>query len=337
VRTECTEMTTVHRSTDAPEHPTLEDIRRAAQRIAPHTHRTPVFTSASIDARAKARVFFKCENLQKSGAFKFRGACNAMLSLPQAERRHGVATHSSGNHAAALALAARLLGMRAVIVMPEDASRAKRAAVRAYGAEIVDCGPSLASREQVLEKVLADTGAVLIHPYNDLRVIAGQGTAALELLRQVPSLDVIVAPVGGGGLISGLAVAAAGLAPDTRVVGAEPRAVDDAWHSLQAGRLVTEPGRATIADGLRATLGTLTFPVIRAHVDDIVRVSEESIVEAMRLVWERTKLVVEASAAVAVAALWEQPAAFEGRRIGVILSGGNVDLDALPWVVGGQR
>ncbi|NIR30570.1 MAG: pyridoxal-phosphate dependent enzyme [Gammaproteobacteria bacterium] len=316
--------------------PTFDDVRRAARRIAPHVHRTPVFTCASLDAAVGARIFFKCENLQKAGAFKFRGACNAVLSLSPEQAARGVATHSSGNHAAALALAARLRGVDAAVVMPHDANRAKRAAVLAYGARIVDCAPTLAGREEVLARVLADTDAVRVHPYDDPRVIAGQGTAALELLAQVPDLDVVIAPVGGGGLIAGTAMAAGGLAPAVTVLGAEPSAVDDAWRSLHAGRLLAQPGAPTVADGLRATLGDLAFPILRARVQDIVRVGEDAIVRAMRLVWERTKLIVEPSAAVVVAALFEEPLRFQGRRVGAILSGGNVDLDALPWT-GGAR
>ncbi len=323
-------------STPAARPPAFDDVRDAARRIAPHVHRTPVFTCASLDAASGARIFFKCENLQKAGAFKFRGACNAVLSLSREEAERGVATHSSGNHAAALALAARLRGIDATIVMPRDANRAKRTAVLAYGARIVECAPALASREEVLERVLAATGAVPVHPYDDPRVIAGQGSAALELLAQVPGLEVLIAPVGGGGLIAGTALAAEGLAPEATVLGAEPRAVDDAWRSLHAGRLVTEPGAPTIADGLRTTLGQLTFPIIRARVRDIVRVEEDAIAHAMRLAWERTKLIVEPSAAVVVAALLEEPARFEGRRVGAILSGGNVDLDALPWTAGAR-
>jgi len=314
--------------------PSLAAVRAAAERIRPHAHRTPVFTSSGLDALTGARLFFKCENMQRAGAFKFRGACNTVLSLSEGELRRGVATHSSGNHGAALALAARIRGARAVVVMPADASPAKRAAAAAYGAEIVDCGGDLESRERTLREVLAESGAVPVHPYDDARVVAGQGTAALELVEDVPELDAIVVPVGGGGLIAGTALGAMAAGARVVVVGAEPAAVDDAYRSLRAGRRLADEGRATIADGLRATVGELTFPLIRAHVDAIIPVSEAGIVRAMRLVWERLKLVVEPSAAVPVAALLDTGLGPRARRIGVILSGGNADLDGLPWGAG---
>lgn len=310
---------------------TLADIRAAAARIAPYAHRTPVMTCSGLDRMTAATLFFKCENLQKVGAFKFRGACNAVFSLAEGDASRGVATHSSGNHAAALALAAALRRIEATVVMPEDANRAKRAAAAAYGARIVSCAPTLASREQTLAGIVQATGATVVHPYNDVRVMAGQGTAACELLADVPDLDALIAPVGGGGLLGGTATAAAGLAPDLRVLGAEPAAADDAYRSLAAGHIVPIEAPVTIADGLRTSLGSLTFPVIRRRVHGILRVSEAGIVTAMRLLFERMKLVVEPSGAVPLGALLEAGETLRGLRVGIILSGGNVDLDALPW------
>jgi threonine dehydratase len=311
--------------------PTLSDIHDAAQRIAPYAHRTPVMTSAFFDRTLGASLFFKCENFQKVGAFKFRGACNAVFSLPEAALRQGVATHSSGNHAQALALAARLRGAKAYIVMPWNAPEVKRRAVADYGAEIIPCEPTVADREATTERVIAQTGATMIHPYNDARIIAGQGTAALELIEQAPDLDYLLAPIGGGGLISGTAIAAAGLSPKTRVVAVEPAGADDAYRSRQAGHIIPSIDPRTIADGLRTSLGELTFAVIQRHVHDIVTISEEAIVTAMRHVWERMKIVIEPSAAVPVAALLENRLDVTGKRIGVILSGGNVDLTQLPF------
>ncbi|WP_433937055.1 pyridoxal-phosphate dependent enzyme [Sorangium cellulosum] len=308
--------------------PTIEDIRRAAERIAPHAHVTPVMTSRTIDGIAGARVFFKCENLQRAGAFKFRGACNAVMALSDDEARRGVATHSSGNHAAALALAARIRGVAAHIVMPESAPAVKRAAVEGYGGRVVTCAPTLRSREETLARVLAETGAVLVHPYNDARVIAGQGTAALELASQVEDLDAVVAPVGGGGLLSGTAIATSALSR-ARTIGAEPEAADDAARSLREGKILPSNDPTTIADGLRSSLGELTFAVLRAQGVEIVTVSDAEIVKAMRVVWERMKLLIEPSAAVPAAAVLLRKV--QGARIGVILSGGNVELSALPF------
>ena len=309
----------------------IEDIRRAAERIRPHVHRTPVFTSNAVNEISGAEVFFKCENLQKAGAFKARGATNAVFSLPEEQARRGVATHSSGNHAAALALAGGRRGIPVTVVMPDNAPAIKKRAVEGYGARILYCEPTFQAREEMLAQVAERTGAVVVHPFDDPRVIAGQGTAALEFFEQVGGIDTVIAPVGGGGLLSGSALAAKGLSPDARVFGAEPRNVNDAWQSLKSGRIMPVTGKTSIADGLLARLGTLTFPIIREHVAGIVTVSEASIVDAMRLVWERLKLIVEPSAAVAVAALLRQPEEFQGRRVGIILSGGNVDLDKLPW------
>jgi threonine dehydratase len=311
--------------------PSIADIQAAAERIRPYAHRTPVMTSAYFDRLLAANVFFKCENFQRVGAFKFRGACNAVFSLPEGAIPRGVATHSSGNHAQALALAARLRGMRAFIVMPRNAPKVKRQAVADYGAEIIPCEPTVADREATTERVVAETGATLVHPYNDPRIIAGQGTAALELLEEVWPLDLLLAPVGGGGLISGTAIAAAAISPHTRVIAAEPAGADDAYRSLQGGEIVPSVNPQTIADGLRTSLGDLTFAAIRRHVSQIVTVSEEGIVMAMRQVWERMKIVIEPSAAVPLAALLENKIDVRGQRIGVILSGGNVDLDNLPF------
>lgn len=312
--------------------PDLNIIRAAAQRIRPFVHHTPVLTSEALNALSGASVFFKCENLQKGGAFKIRGAFNAVLSLSDAAAARGVATHSSGNHAAALALAARRRGIPAYVVMPRTAPAVKRAAVEGYGAQVVTCEPTLAAREAGLASVTERTGATFIPPYNDYAVMAGQGTAALELCADVPDLDCVVTPVGGGGLLGGTAIAVAGVAPSTTVYGAEPRGADDAWRSLRAGAIQPMEAPDTIADGLRSTLGVLTFPVIQARVRGIVTVTEEAIVAAMRHIWERMKIIVEPSAAVAFAAVMSDDA-FRGKRIGVILSGGNVDLDHLPWMV----
>jgi len=316
-----------------PEAPglTLDDVREAQRRIQHKIDRTPVMTSATLDSAVGARLFFKCENFQKAGAFKARGATNAVFSLSDEQARRGVATHSSGNHGAALARAARLRQIPAVVVVPRDAARIKRESVERYGGKVVLCEPTLRSREETLERVIADSGAILIHPYNDLRVMAGQGTVALELLETVPDLDCILCPVGGGGLLSGVATAAKGVNPSIRVIGVEPAAADDAARSLRAGRIVTNANPSTIADGLRANLGDRTFLQIRRTVDEIVTVTEESIVGAMRQIWEIMKILVEPSGAVPYAAAADGKADISGKRVGIILTGGNVDLDSLPW------
>lgn len=313
--------------------PTLEDIQTAADRIAPYIHRTPVLTSEAINHLLGASAYFKCENFQKAGAFKARGATNAVLSLPVSVAERGVATHSSGNHAAALAQAAGRRGIPAYVVMPSNAPEVKKRAVASYGAEIIYCAPTLEAREAGLASVVARTGAEVIHPYDDLRVIVGQGTAALELVHEVPDLDTVIAPVGGGGLISGTALAVHGLAPGVRLLGSEPELADDAKRSLAAGHIIPSTYPETVADGLRTSLGQLTFPLLRRHLEAILTASEDQIVAATRLIWERLKIVVEPSAAVPLAALLAANAAFRGRRVGIILSGGNVDLDRLPWVV----
>ncbi|MEW6336987.1 MAG: pyridoxal-phosphate dependent enzyme [Acidobacteriota bacterium] len=309
----------------------LDDVVRAAARIRPFAHRTPVLTSTAVDRFAGARLFFKCENLQRAGAFKFRGACNAVMSLADEEAARGVATHSSGNHAAALALAARLRGVVAHVVMPRTARSVKKAAVAGYDGRVTECEPTLAAREATLATVVAATGAVAVHPYDDPRVIAGQGTAALELLEDVPELDIVLAPVGGGGLLSGTATAVAGMAPHAAVWGAEPAGADDAFHSLQEGRIVPSVAPRTVADGLLTSLGENTFAIIRARAAGIVTVPDEATVAAMRLIWERMKMIVEPSSAVPLAALLEGRLDVAGRRVGIIVSGGNVDLDDLPW------
>lgn len=306
--------------------PTIQDIRVAAERIRPYAHRTPIFTCATFDGMAGARLFFKAENFQKVGAFKFRGACNAVFSLSEVEAAKGVVTHSSGNHAQALALAARLRGIPARIVMPSNAPDVKKAAVAGYGAEITYCEPTLEARESSTARIMAETGATLVHPYDDARVIAGQGTAALELLEDISDLDVVMTPVGGGGLLSGTAIAVKSLRRETRVIGAEPAAADDAYRSFTTREFVPSVNPQTVADGLLTSLGKLTFPIILDHVDAIVTVTEEEIISAMRLVWERMKLVIEPSAAVPVAAVLGGRAEVKGKRIGIILSGGNLDL-----------
>lgn len=310
---------------------TIEHIRRAHERIRDKITRTPVLTNEVLDEEAGGALFFKCENLQKIGAFKARGATNAVFMLSEATAQRGVVTHSSGNHAAAVARAAKLRGIPAYVVMPTNVPEAKQASVRRLGARIAFCEPTISAREAAAAKLMAETGAELIHPYNDLRVMAGQGTVALELLEDAPDLDVVLCPVGGGGLLSGTAVAAKALNPAVRVVGVEPAGADDARRSFVARRLVTDGMPHTIADGLRGRLGDLTFSEIQAHVDDIVTVSEAAIVQAMRRLWETLKIVVEPSAAVPYAAILERRLDVAGRRVGIILTGGNLDLDSLPW------
>jgi len=311
--------------------PTFDNVRRAAERIAGGVHRTPVFTSATLDQAVGASCHFKCENLQKAGAFKSRGALNTVLSLSEEEAARGVLTHSSGNHGAALARAARLRGIPAWVVMPETAPRVKREAVAGYGAEIVSCAPTQQARETTAARVMEETGATLVHPFDDPRVIAGQGTVALELLEDLPDLDLLLAPVGGGGLAAGSALAASGLAPSCRVVAVEPSGADDAWRSFRSGRREPLTEVNTIADGLRMRVGELVFPLLQRHLHDVVTVDDESIVRAMRWIWERMKLVVEPSGAVPLAAVLEGRVEVAGKKVGLILSGGNVDLDALPW------
>jgi len=311
--------------------PSFQDVLDAVKRIESFIHRTPVLTCESLNRIVGTQLFFKCENFQKVGAFKFRGACNTVFSLTPTEIGRGVATHSSGNHAAALALAAQKRQAKAFIVMPKNSPAVKKDAVSEYGGEIVYCESTLTAREQALNQVIKKTGAIFVHPYNDARVIAGQGTAALELLEEVPQLDIILVPVGGGGLLSGTAISAAHLSPTTRVIAVEPAGAADAFRSFQTGKIIPSIQPETIADGLRTSLGELTFAIIQKYVSDIVTVSEATIVKAMRLVWERMKIVVEPSAAVPLAGLLENKTNGPQSRVGIILSGGNVDLENLPW------
>jgi threonine dehydratase len=311
--------------------PNFEAILAARQRIVPYIHRTPVVTSASLDEIAGARLFFKCENLQRTGSFKIRGATNAVFSLTDEEARHGVVAPSSGNHAAALALAARWRGIPAYIVMPSNSSAAKMRAVENYGGRITLCEPNMASREATCAEVMKKTGAHLVHPYNDARVIAGQGTAALELLEEVGDLDVVITPASGGGLLSGTSIAAKNMRPGIRVIGGEPRNADDAYRSLAAGKIQPAAKGETMADGLRAELCPLTFSILQSFVDEISLVSEEEITAAMLLLWERTKLVVEPSGAVSAAPALNRRIRAEGKKIGIVLSGGNLDLRKLPF------
>ncbi len=311
--------------------PTLADIRGAAARIAPHARVTPVLRSEQLDQRAGARLFFKCEHLQRGGAFKFRGACNAVWSLTDEEARHGVVTHSSGNHGAALALAAATRGIPAHVVVPEGAVAAKLANIERAGGIVHRCAPTQAAREAACAQVARDTGAILVHPYADPRVMAGQGTVALELLRQVPDLDALVVPVGGGGLVSGCVIAAGALAPDTPVVGAEPAGADDAVRSLARGERVMDVVPHTICDGLRATLGTPNLAILQRHHVDVLPVADTDTLAAMRLLWTDLKQTVEPSSAIVLAAVLGARERFAGQRIGLVLTGGNVDLDALPF------
>ena len=317
--------------TDVLTLPDLAAIRAAHARIAPYVHRTPVLMSKTLDDATGAHLFFKCENLQKVGAFKTRGACNAVFSLPDGVAARGVVTHSSGNHGAALAYAAQRRGIPAHVVMPENAPKIKIANVRGFGAQIHFSPPTLAARERTCADVERSTGATLVHPYDDADVIAGQGTAALELLEHVHDLDAVMAPIGGGGLLSGTAIAATGFRPSIQVFGAEPAGAADAARSFARGVLETMADPQTIADGLRAGLSERTLRALRAHVAAIGTCSEEAIVTAMRMTWERMKIVIEPSAAVPLACLLEGTLPVKGKRVGVILTGGNVDLDRLPW------
>jgi threonine dehydratase len=311
--------------------PTFTDIQKAHDRIRPYIHQTPVLSSQSINQIVGTELFFKCENLQKVGAFKFRGASNSVFSLTGEEAKNGVCTHSSGNHAAALALAARMRGIPAYIVMPENAPEIKKIAVAGYGAQITFCTPTLEARESTLKKVAEETGATEIHPYNYFNVICGQGTAAKELIEEIGQLDVVMAPVGGGGLLSGTAISTKALLPNARVLAAEPAGADDAFRSFYSQLLQPSIAPKTIADGLLTSLGSLTFPIILYNVDQIVTVSEESIVAAMRMIWERMKIIIEPSSAVPLAAILENKVDVKGLKVGIILSGGNVDLGKLPF------
>jgi threonine dehydratase len=310
----------------------FDRIRAAHERIRPHIHRTPVLTSSRLDDASGASLFFKCENFQKIGAFKARGATNAVFALDDAAARRGVATHSSGNHGAAVARAAKLRGILAHIVMPSNSAKVKVRAVESYGAHIVFCEPTEEAREATGADVIKKSGATPIHSFENEDVIAGQGTAVVELLEDVPDLDLVMCPVGGGGLLSGTAIAAKSMRPKVKVIAVEPANVDDAAQSFRAGRRIVTQKKFTIADGLRTSIGEPNFAIIQRYVDDIVTVSEEAIVSAMRTIWETMKIIIEPSAAVPYAAIQQSKVDAGGKRVGVILTGGNVDLDALPWM-----
>ncbi|QGY44929.1 pyridoxal-phosphate dependent enzyme [Maribellus comscasis] len=311
--------------------PVFSDVEKAHEIIQKHAHRTPVLTSSGINKIVGGQLFFKCENLQKVGAFKFRGACNAVFSLSEEDAQKGVATHSSGNHAAALALAAKMRGVEAHIVMPDNSPEIKKKAVAGYGAKITFCQPTLEARESTLKKIIEETGATEIHPYNNFFVIAGQGTAAKELIEEKGAFDIILAPVGGGGLLSGTAISTKHLLPNCRVIAAEPAGADDAFRSFYAKKLIPSVNPKTIADGLLTSLGERNFKIIMEKVDDIFTVPEEEIVEAMRMIWERMKIIIEPSSAVPLAAILEGKIDIQNKKVGVILSGGNLDLGKLPF------
>ncbi len=311
--------------------PSLQDLRNAHELIKPYIHHTPVLTSQSINELAGCEIYFKCENFQKIGAFKARGGMNAVLSLTKAEQQKGIATHSSGNHAQAIALAAKAVGTKAYIVMPNNAPEIKKKGVLALNGEIIECEPTLEAREKTVQEVIDRTGATFIHPYNNYDVIAGQATATLELIEEIPHLQVIMAPVGGGGLLSGTALATHYLLPDTEVIAGEPEGAADAILSFKSGKIEKAPYINTIADGLMAGLGDKTLEIIRMYVKDIILVSDAEIIAAMRLIWERLKIVIEPSCAVPFAALLKQKERFIGKKVGIILTGGNVDLGKLPF------
>jgi threonine dehydratase len=309
----------------------LDTIRAAHERIRPYIHRTPVLTNSWLNDACRASLFFKCENFQKVGAFKARGATNAVFSLDDETARRGVATHSSGNHGAAVARAAKLRGVPAHIVMPSNSAKVKIRAVESYGAQVVFCEPTEESRETKCAEMINKTGAMLIHSFENRQVVAGQGTAAMELVEDISNLDVIMCPVGGGGLLSGTAIAAKSMRRSIKVIAVEPANADDAAESFRAGRRIVTEKKFTIADGLRTNIGEPNFAIVQRFVDDILTVSEEAIVASMRTIWETMKIVIEPSAAVPYAAIIENKLALDGKRVGIILTGGNVDLDALPW------
>jgi threonine dehydratase len=311
--------------------PSADYIRDAATLIKPYIHKTPVLTSVQINSMTGSELFFKCENLQKAGAFKSRGAMHAVLRLSTTEREKGVATHSSGNHAQALARAALITGTRSWIVMPKTAPEVKVNGVKNYKGNIIFCEPTLQAREQTLDEVIVQTAATVIHPYNNIQVIAGQATAALELFEQSPPLDMVLCPVGGGGLLSGTLLSRNYFSPNTTIIACEPEGANDAWQSFRAGKLIPSVNPDTIADGLLTSLGSITFPIILKYVNDIVTVSDAAIIRAMKLIWERMKIVIEPSAAVCLAAILDNKLDVTGKRVGIILSGGNVDLNKLPW------
>jgi len=314
--------------------PTYDDVVAAHERIAPYIHRTPVLTSTYLNELTGAELFFKCENFQKAGAFKVRGACNAVFGLDDETAKRGVATHSSGNHALSLSYAAGRRGIPCHVVMPRTAPQAKKDAVRGYGGQITECEPSTSSREEVFAKVEAETGAEFVHPYNDPRVIAGQGTCSRELNDQVPGLDAVIAPIGGGGMVSGTCLTLSTIAPDIAIYAAEPEQADDAYRSFKAGHIIADDAPNTVADGLKVPLKELTWHFVSHHVTDIFTASEDEIVAAMKLTWQRMKIVMEASCAVPLATILKNRDVFAGKRVGVIITGGNVDLDKLPWIKG---
>jgi threonine dehydratase len=314
--------------------PTYDDVLAAHARIAPHIHRTPILTSSYLDALTGASLFFKCENFQKAGAFKVRGASNAVFGLSDADAARGVATHSSGNHALSLSYAAGRRGIPCAVVMPRTAPQAKKDAVRGYGGTITECDPSTTSREDVFARVQAQTGADFVHPYNDPRVIAGQATCSRELMDQVEGLEQVIAPIGGGGMISGTCLTLSAIAPKVQIFAAEPEQADDAFRSLRAGHIIADDAPDTVADGLKVPLKDLTWHFVKSHVTDILTASEQEIIDAMRLTWARMKIVIEPSCAVPLATILKNADVFRGRRVGVIITGGNVDLDKLPWMQG---
>lgn len=311
--------------------PSFDELKDAVKRVSPHVHNTPVMVSRTINERTNATVYFKCENFQRMGAFKMRGATNAILQIGKAERAHGVVTHSSGNFAQALALAAQTLDTKAYIIMPSNAPKVKVEAVKGYGAEIIECAPTLEAREKTCKQIQTKTNATFIHPSNDLNVILGQGTAAYEFIREVKDLDYIVTPVGGGGLVAGTAIAVHYLLPESETLGSEPFGADDAYLSLKIGKIQPSVNPKTIADGLKTQLGDINFPIIRKYVSNIIRVEESEIIAAMRYIWERMKIVIEPSSAVAVAAVFRKRERFLKKKVGIILTGGNVDLSELPF------
>ena len=311
--------------------PTFDDVVAAHQRIAPHVHRTPVLTSRMLNALSGADLFFKCENFQKGGAFKARGASNAVFGLTDEQAAKGVATHSSGNHGTCLSYAAGRRGIPCTVVMPRTAPQAKKDAVRGYGARVVECEPSTTSREAVFAEVVAETGAEFVHPYNDHRVIAGQGTCSKEMIEDLGELDAVIAPIGGGGMVSGTCLTLSTLAPKVKIYAAEPEQADDAMRSFKAGHIIADDAPETVADGLKVPLKDLTWHFVKAYVTDILTASEEDIVDAMKLIWKRMKIVMEPSSAVPLATILKNPDIFAGKRVGVVITGGNVDLDKLPW------
>lgn len=314
--------------------PNFEDVEAAHARIRPYIHKTPVLTSSFFNDLTGAELFFKCENFQKAGVFKARGASNAVFGLDDATAKKGVATHSSGNHGLCLSYAAGRRGIPATVVMPRTAPDAKKAAVRGYGGRVVECEPSTSSREAVFAEVVAETGADFIHPYNDARVIAGQATCSRELLDQVDGLDAVIAPIGGGGMVSGTCLTLSNIAPDIKIYAAEPLNADDAARSFKAGHIIADDAPDTVADGLKVPLKELTWHFVSNHVTDILTATEDEIIDAMRLTWQRMKIVMEPSSAVPIATILKNKDIFAGKRVGVIITGGNVDLDKLPWMQG---